>query len=410
MSVDNGPTYVTTADFNGDGRPDLAIVNNANGTVDVLLNTTAAGATAPSFAATQSFATGTTPEGIAVGDFDGDGRPDIAVAAAFSKTVTVLANTTPVGATTVSFAATQHFGAGNNPRALQAANFLGDGRADLAVTDMSDNSVSVLVNTTPTTYTTPVVVLQSGTNGVQELNLGNPVQLTPANASILAADPQGDIVGEFPGNGVWEYRPTTGWVQINGVDASALAMNAQGEIAASFPGYGVATYLPASGWNTRTPSVATRLAIDALGDVVGEFPGYGLQLYRPSSGWQTINGVDANLLAMDPQGDIVANFHNVGVGEYTQSGGWQLINGVEATALTMDGHGNVMATFQSYGVGEYRPSAGWQTLTGADAALLSADALGRVFGSFTGAGVWEFDPWAGWHKLSATDAAALAVA
>jgi hypothetical protein len=410
--VDSGPTHVAVGDFNGDGRPDIAIVSNSSARVDVLLNTTAAGTLIPSFAPAKSFVTGANPQGIAVGDFDGDGRLDFAVSNPISHTVAVYANTTVVGNSSVSFASPQFFFAATGAGALQVGNFLNNGRADLVVADETGTTVGVLANNTPTAYTTPVTVAQIGNQGVQEYDHagGSMKQLTPANASLLATDPNGDVVGEFPGYGLQLYRPTTGWQPINGVDASALAMNAQGEVVACFPGYGVGIYSLASGWKTLTPSAASLLAIDSLGDVVGEFPGYGLQLYRPTAGWQPINGVDASLLAMNAQGDIVANFHGYGVGEYTMSGGWQLINGVEATALTIDGNGDVMASFKGYGVGEYQASTGWKSLTGAEATLLSADALGRVFGNFAGYGLQEFDPWQGWQVLSASDASVLAVA
>src|SRR5262249_40680782 len=65
--------------------------------VSVLLNTTAPGATTPTFAARQTFATGSSPWSVALGDLNGDYRPDLAVANNGPNTVSVLLNTlTPI--------------------------------------------------------------------------------------------------------------------------------------------------------------------------------------------------------------------------------------------------------------------------------------------------------------------------
>jgi hypothetical protein len=58
------PQAVSIGDLNGDGKPDLAVANRYSNSVSVLLNTTAAGATTPSFAPQATFATGSRPESV----------------------------------------------------------------------------------------------------------------------------------------------------------------------------------------------------------------------------------------------------------------------------------------------------------------------------------------------------------
>ena len=53
-------------DLNGDGGLDLAVANQGSTTVSVLLNTTAPGAATPSFAPKQDFATGAGPFSVTV--------------------------------------------------------------------------------------------------------------------------------------------------------------------------------------------------------------------------------------------------------------------------------------------------------------------------------------------------------
>ena len=77
--------------------------------MSVLLNTTAPGATTPSFAAQQTFATGSDPYSVTTADLNGDGKPDLIVANCSSATVSVLLNTTPPGDDHPAFAAQQTF-------------------------------------------------------------------------------------------------------------------------------------------------------------------------------------------------------------------------------------------------------------------------------------------------------------
>ncbi len=138
---------VALADFNADGRLDLATANRTADSVSVLLNTTAAEATVPSFAGKVDFATGPSPFSLAVDDLNGDGKPDVAVTNFGDNTVSVLLNTTVAGAPTATFAAKVDFSTGPNPFNLSIGDLNGDGRADLVVPNQSGTTVSVLLNT-----------------------------------------------------------------------------------------------------------------------------------------------------------------------------------------------------------------------------------------------------------------------
>jgi hypothetical protein len=90
VAIGFGIISVAVGDFNGDGMPDLAVANNHSSTVSILL-----GAGAGQFAAAPDVAVGKGPHSVAVGDFNGDGKPDLAVANFNSNSVTVLLNTFP---------------------------------------------------------------------------------------------------------------------------------------------------------------------------------------------------------------------------------------------------------------------------------------------------------------------------
>jgi beta-lactam-binding protein with PASTA domain len=129
------PTSMVVADFNGDGKSDLALANSGGNNVTILL-----GDGKGSFTQAASPQTGSSPSSIAVGDFNGDGIPDLAVANSGDNTVTILQGN---GDGTFTAAATPP--TGNAPSALAVGAFITGGKPGVAVANSGATGGSVTV-------------------------------------------------------------------------------------------------------------------------------------------------------------------------------------------------------------------------------------------------------------------------
>src|SRR6267143_5400659 len=126
-SVGSNPTSVTAGDFNGDGKLDLAVTNLGSNNVSVLL-----GNGDGTFQAAVSYSAGTDPRSVTSGDFNGDGKLDLVTANGGSSRVSVL-----LGNGDGTFQAAVSYFAGYFPLSVTSGDFNGDGIPDLAVANGS---------------------------------------------------------------------------------------------------------------------------------------------------------------------------------------------------------------------------------------------------------------------------------
>ncbi len=140
------PIEVTVADYDGDGRPDLAVSSSYSGNIVVLQNASSSGTV--SFNAAVAFTSGSGSFGITSADFDGDGKMDIAVVDTGSASVAVFRNTASAGTiNSSSFASAVNFATGSTPIDVEAADIDGDGQMDIITSNLGSNTISILHNT-----------------------------------------------------------------------------------------------------------------------------------------------------------------------------------------------------------------------------------------------------------------------
>jgi hypothetical protein len=189
---------VVTADFNGNGRLDLAVLDYSSNTVTVVL-----GNGDGTFQPAKIVATGLSPGSLAVGDFNGDGKLDLVTANANDMSV-LLGN----GDGTFQTATT--FGIGSNPLSAAVGDFNDDGKLDLAVLSyfggdayaMASFYANVLLGNGDGTFSGPSATALAGGDinsvAVADFNSDGKLDFATANydlgtASVLLGDGLGNL-------------------------------------------------------------------------------------------------------------------------------------------------------------------------------------------------------------------------
>jgi hypothetical protein len=269
----NQPASGASADFNGDGKPDLAIMASYDNAISILLGTGKGTFTAANGSPIKGV--GTTPCSsqfqasncsMAVGDFNNDGKADLAETSDFDNTVIVLLGN---GDGTFTPAIGSPIHVGNYPEAVKTGDFNNDGILDMAVANANDNTVSILLGNGDGTFTAAAPVSTGGFpfylavadfnhDGAADLAVSNEADST---VSVLLGNGDGTFTAA-PGSPIpgFNYNP-----------AQIVAADFDGD---GFPDLAVADFIPVN----QNPPIVNQQSnvVIMLGNHDGTFhPGPG---------------------------------------------------------------------------------------------------------------------------------------
>jgi hypothetical protein len=258
-----GSQGVGVGDFNGDGKLDLAMTDNGANAVSILL-----GNGDGTFQGHVDYATGGGPGWVVIGDFNRDGKLDLAVNSQSSNELSIL-----LGNGDGTFQPAVNYAADILAGSLAVGDFSGDGNLDLASTSSSFNTVSILLGNGDGTFQSQVVYATGASPygiAVGDLNGDGKLDLAIANmnsnaVSILLGNGDGTFQPHV------EYQAGSGSTWVNAADLNAdgfldlVVANWFSETVSVLLGNGDGTFQPHVDYAIPSGAIISRVA-DFNGD------------------------------------------------------------------------------------------------------------------------------------------------
>jgi hypothetical protein len=344
LGPNNNPRSVAIGDFNRDGKLDVAAANPGANTVTIL-----PGNGGGTFQPAIILAAGTSPTCAVVSDVSGDGRPDLVVANSGSNDVSVL-----LGNDDGTFQTARTFAADIGPAFVAVGDFNGDARPDLAVANTGSGTLSVL--------------LGNGDGNFQ------PPQTFPAGAgvwSVAVADFNGDTRPDLAaannvantvavllgnGNGTFQAAQPFATSSPTAVVAGDFNRDGKADVATgsyrSSPamGFYVSVLLGNGDGTLRTPQTLP-VGFESWGISAGDFNGDGAPDLTVTNTFSTtvsvlLNAGDGTFPAT-PNYKVGRNPESIAVADFNQDGKLDqaVANAGSNTVSILPGNGN--GTFQT---------------------------------------------------------------
>src|SRR4051794_14392266 len=203
FATGSAPGSVEVADLNGDGKPDLVVANEQSGSVTVLLGDGRGGFTA---APGSPFAAGQQPNDVAIGDFNRDGKPDLAFANHGQQHLTVLLGD---GRGRFTSAPGSPFAVAVRPHThgVAAGDLNGDGNPDLLTDSWGDDQLAVLLGDGKGGFK-PGPFLTVGKHPYQRVRIADVDR--DGRDDVIATNLEGDDVTILLGDGKGGFKPSAG--------------------------------------------------------------------------------------------------------------------------------------------------------------------------------------------------------